>query len=181
MSVHTQSQVAWTLENQGKWFKGCPIRDKDTKCRVYGFLDLELPSDYYKQLLYDLHEENKALKRMKKMSGVMEDSSKRMSINSNNQNVKDLKDDLIFVKSKLKVYDRLFTYELRKYTSLTYWKKLTRLQLYTKVDIERAYSTWRRRHKSFVTASGGPRDGARIIGDGVRVADSEETLRIFSS
>ncbi|GKE97966.1 hypothetical protein Tco_0021317, partial [Tanacetum coccineum] len=68
------------------------------------------------------------------------------------------------------------------HVSLTYFgKKLTRLQLYTKVDIERAYSTWRRRHKSFVTASGGPRDGARIIGDGVRVADSEETLRIFSS
>ncbi|GJZ28519.1 hypothetical protein Tco_0573166 [Tanacetum coccineum] len=78
-------------------------------CRVYMFLDLELPSDYYKRLVYDLHEENKALKRMNKLSGVMEDSSKRLPNYSNNQMVKDLKDDLTFVKSKLKVYDRLFS------------------------------------------------------------------------
>ncbi|GKC13954.1 hypothetical protein Tco_1010736, partial [Tanacetum coccineum] len=63
-------------------------------------------------------------------------------------------------------------------------KKRTRLQHYMKVDIKRAYNTWRRRHKSFVTASGGLRDdvkiigdGVQIIGDGVTVADSEETLR----
>nr|GEX41899.1 hypothetical protein [Tanacetum cinerariifolium] len=61
----------------------------------------------YSMLLYDLHEENKALKRMNKMSGIMKDSSKQMSINPNNQMVKDLKDDLTFVKSKVKVYDRL--------------------------------------------------------------------------
>ncbi|GKA43684.1 hypothetical protein Tco_0736408 [Tanacetum coccineum] len=78
------------------------------KYGMYGFLDLELPSDYYKRLLYDLHEENKTLKRMNKVSGVMEDSSKRLPNYSNNQMVKDLKDDLTFVKSKLKVYDRLF-------------------------------------------------------------------------
>ncbi|GKE71690.1 hypothetical protein Tco_1529762, partial [Tanacetum coccineum] len=46
---------------------------------VYRFLDLELPSDYYKWLVYDLHEENKALKRMNKISGVMEDSSKSIA------------------------------------------------------------------------------------------------------
>ncbi|GJZ42640.1 hypothetical protein Tco_0589895 [Tanacetum coccineum] len=78
-------QVAWTIENPGRRFKGCPIRDKDKKCRVYGFLNLELPPDYYKQLLYDLHEETKALKRMNKMLGVMEDSSKRLPNYSNNQ------------------------------------------------------------------------------------------------
>ncbi|GJY46670.1 hypothetical protein Tco_0435733 [Tanacetum coccineum] len=100
-------QTAWTLENAGRRFKGCPICDKDKKCGVYGFLDLELPSDYYKRLLYDLHEENKALKRMNKMSGVMKDSSNRLPNYSNNQMVNDLKDDLTFVKSKLKVYDRL--------------------------------------------------------------------------
>ncbi|GJR45923.1 L-arabinokinase-like protein [Tanacetum coccineum] len=53
-------------------FKGCPIRDKGKKCGVYGFLDLELPGEYYKQLVYNLHEENKALKK-NKMCGVMED------------------------------------------------------------------------------------------------------------
>ncbi|GJU53463.1 hypothetical protein Tco_1227177 [Tanacetum coccineum] len=53
-------QTAWTLENA------------------------DLPSDYYKWLLYDLHEENKDLKRINKMSGVIEDSSKRLPNYSNN-------------------------------------------------------------------------------------------------
>ncbi|GKB09936.1 hypothetical protein Tco_0843859 [Tanacetum coccineum] len=87
--------------------RDAPFATKIKKCGVYGFLDLELPSDYYKHLLNDLHEENKALNRMNKISGVMEDSSKRMSNNSNNQMVKDLKADLTFVKSELKMYDRL--------------------------------------------------------------------------
>ncbi|GJS64422.1 hypothetical protein Tco_0678986 [Tanacetum coccineum] len=73
------------------------------KCSVYGFLDLELPGEYYKQLVYNFHEENKALKK-NKMCGVMEDSSKGYSNYSiNQQMVKDLKADLTFVKSKLKV------------------------------------------------------------------------------
>ncbi|GJW73824.1 hypothetical protein Tco_0133194, partial [Tanacetum coccineum] len=100
-------QTAWTIDNPGRRFKGCPIRDKGKKCGVYGFLDLELPGEYYKQLVYNLHEENKALKK-NKMCGVMEDSSKGYSNYSiNQQMVKDLKADLTFVKSKLKVYDRL--------------------------------------------------------------------------
>nr|GEV50311.1 reverse transcriptase domain-containing protein [Tanacetum cinerariifolium] len=70
----------------------------------------ELPGDYYKWLVYYLHEENKALKKMNKMPGVvMEDLSKGFSNKSNNK--KDLKADLSFVKSKLKVYDRLFDSE----------------------------------------------------------------------
>ncbi|GKB19494.1 hypothetical protein Tco_0853417 [Tanacetum coccineum] len=66
-------QTAWTTDNPGRRFRGCPIRDKSKKCGVYGFLDLELPSDYYKGLVYSLHEENKALKRMNRMPvGVMD-------------------------------------------------------------------------------------------------------------
>ncbi|GJT45921.1 hypothetical protein Tco_0954636 [Tanacetum coccineum] len=73
--------------------KVCPIRDKSKKCGVYGFLDLELPGDYYKSLVYNLHDENKALKKMNKVPGVvMEDSSKGFSNKSNNEN--DLKADL---------------------------------------------------------------------------------------
>ncbi|GJW40614.1 hypothetical protein Tco_0066459 [Tanacetum coccineum] len=68
-------QTSWTIDNPGRRFKGCPIRDKGKKCGVYGFLDLELPGEYYKPLVYNLHEENKALKK-NKMCGVMEDSSK---------------------------------------------------------------------------------------------------------
>ncbi|GKB57916.1 hypothetical protein Tco_0914102, partial [Tanacetum coccineum] len=40
---------------------------------------------------------------------------------------------------------------------------------------------WTRRHKSFVTASGGPREGVRIFGDHVRVGDSEEAFRRFAA
>nr|GEV63756.1 hypothetical protein [Tanacetum cinerariifolium] len=60
-----------------------------------------------------------------------------------------------------------------------FWRKQTILQLYTKVDIKCAYSAWRRRHKSFVTASRGPRDDVRSVSDGVRVANSEKAQRRF--
>ncbi|GJV25754.1 hypothetical protein Tco_1378449 [Tanacetum coccineum] len=76
-------QTAWTTDNPGRRFRGCPIRDKSKKCGVYGFLDLELPSDYYKGLVYSLHEENKALKRMNRMPvGVMDGTSGVVSNNS---------------------------------------------------------------------------------------------------
>lgn len=101
-------QTAWsTIENVGRRFRGCPVREKSKKCGVFGFLDDELPSLYFKQLLYNLHHENKALKK-NKMCDVMEDSSNGYSKYSiNDQMVKDLKADLTFVKSKVKVYDRL--------------------------------------------------------------------------
>ncbi|GJU04619.1 hypothetical protein Tco_1121049 [Tanacetum coccineum] len=31
-------QTAWTTDNPGRRFRGCPIRDKSKKCGVYGFL-----------------------------------------------------------------------------------------------------------------------------------------------
>nr|GEW17873.1 hypothetical protein [Tanacetum cinerariifolium] len=40
-------QVAWTNRNPGRRLKECPMR----KCRLYGFNDDELPSQYYKKLL----------------------------------------------------------------------------------------------------------------------------------
>ncbi|GKF53855.1 hypothetical protein Tco_0160765 [Tanacetum coccineum] len=30
-------QTAWTTDNPGRRFRGCPIRDKSKKCGVYGF------------------------------------------------------------------------------------------------------------------------------------------------
>ncbi|GJZ91171.1 hypothetical protein Tco_0663098 [Tanacetum coccineum] len=87
-------------------FRGCPIRDKSKKCGVYGFLDLELPSDYYKGLVYSLHEENKALKRMNRMPvGVMDGTSGVVSNNSFGE--KHLKSEFTFIKSKFKIYDRI--------------------------------------------------------------------------
>ncbi|GKB07166.1 hypothetical protein Tco_0835399 [Tanacetum coccineum] len=54
-------QVAWTPTNPGRRFKGCPKYDKGKKCEVYGFINDELPSEYYKELFYKLHMENKEL------------------------------------------------------------------------------------------------------------------------
>ncbi|GJS93255.1 hypothetical protein Tco_0800223 [Tanacetum coccineum] len=86
-------QIAWTIDNP------------------------ELPGEYYKQLVYNLHEENKALKK-NKMPGVMEDSSKGYSNYTNSQSmVKDLKDGLTFVKSKLKLYDRILLVDINEGSS----------------------------------------------------------------
>ncbi|GJT03624.1 hypothetical protein Tco_0838086 [Tanacetum coccineum] len=40
-------QVAWTNTNLSRRFKECSVR----KCELYGFIDDELPSQYYKDLL----------------------------------------------------------------------------------------------------------------------------------
>ena len=99
-------QTAWTTDNPGRRFRGCPIRDKSKKCGVYGFLDVELPSDYYKGLVYSLHEENKALKRMNRMPvGVMDGTSGLVSNNSFSE--KHLKSELTFIKLKFEIYDRI--------------------------------------------------------------------------
>ncbi|GJV85776.1 hypothetical protein Tco_1525674 [Tanacetum coccineum] len=58
-----EMQVAWTITNPGRIFKGCLIFDEDAKCHFYGFLDDELPSEYYKELFFKIHEENKILKK----------------------------------------------------------------------------------------------------------------------
>nr|GEV29079.1 zinc finger, GRF-type [Tanacetum cinerariifolium] len=46
-------KTAWTKENLGKRFIACP--DKSQKSGVYEFFDEDLPSDYYRELLLDLH------------------------------------------------------------------------------------------------------------------------------
>ncbi|GJX75479.1 hypothetical protein Tco_0314074 [Tanacetum coccineum] len=61
-------QIVWTLKNPQRIFKGCPVRDKTKECNVYGFLDVELPSQYYKELLFNLYHENKQLKGILKKS-----------------------------------------------------------------------------------------------------------------
>ncbi|PWA98719.1 hypothetical protein CTI12_AA015760 [Artemisia annua] len=43
-----EEQVSWTLDNPGRRFKACPIYDENEKCNFYGFLDPELPTDYYR-------------------------------------------------------------------------------------------------------------------------------------
>nr|GEU42576.1 ribonuclease H-like domain-containing protein [Tanacetum cinerariifolium] len=46
-------QVSWTQTNLGRRFKECLVR----KCRFHGFIDDELPSQYYKELLFHQYDE----------------------------------------------------------------------------------------------------------------------------
>ncbi|GJW87532.1 hypothetical protein Tco_0162872 [Tanacetum coccineum] len=62
-------QVSWTRINLGRRFKCCPKYDIKQQCGVFGFLDYELPSDYYKELLYNEHWENQSLKHMLRNMG----------------------------------------------------------------------------------------------------------------
>ncbi|GJS54021.1 hypothetical protein Tco_0627383 [Tanacetum coccineum] len=99
-----EMQVAWTITNPGRRFKGCPIYDE--KCHFYGFFDDELPSDYYKKLFFNLHEENKMLK---KNLGKNMYKNKKKSNNSDEgcMEMGELKDDLTLIKSKLQMYDKV--------------------------------------------------------------------------
>ncbi|GJX55567.1 hypothetical protein Tco_0285464 [Tanacetum coccineum] len=98
---------AWTITNPGRRFKGCPIFDEDAKCHFYGFLDAELPSEYYKELFFKIHEENKMLKNMAK--NMCKHMTKNM-IKSNSDGggileMGELKEEFTLIKSKLQMYD----------------------------------------------------------------------------
>ncbi|PWA70354.1 photosystem I assembly protein ycf4, chloroplast [Artemisia annua] len=80
------------------YFLRVPIEDENEKCNFYGFLDPELPNEYYKALFFDLHEENKRLKNMLKRRNSTEASSLEMG---------QLKEELILIKSKDGLYDKL--------------------------------------------------------------------------
>ncbi|GJV29780.1 hypothetical protein Tco_1386228 [Tanacetum coccineum] len=69
-------QTAWTTDNPGRRFRGCPIRDKSKKCGVYGVWILNLLSDFYKGLVYSLMRENKAMERMNRMLLVLMDGTR---------------------------------------------------------------------------------------------------------
>ncbi|GJR05403.1 hypothetical protein Tco_0528387 [Tanacetum coccineum] len=50
-------QIAKTRKNPGKRFVTC------SKCNVYNFLDDDLPSEYYKELLYEIFQKQKQSKK----------------------------------------------------------------------------------------------------------------------
>lgn len=99
-------QVSWTPENPGRRFKACPTRNKDKKCEVYGFLDDELPSEYYKDLMFNLHMDNKKLESNIDALTPQDESEKLVS----NKRQDDFPMEAIYqelkeLKLKAKVYD----------------------------------------------------------------------------
>ncbi|GJR39306.1 cysteine protease XCP1-like protein [Tanacetum coccineum] len=69
-----------------------------------GSCDVELPSEYYKDLLYKMHVENKKLKDTFKSSDSIE-------VNEISQfQMQQMKEELTFIKSKVSVYDKFFMF-----------------------------------------------------------------------
>ncbi|PWA13621.1 hypothetical protein CTI12_AA632050 [Artemisia annua] len=92
-------KTAWTKENPGKRFIACPKFEKYKKCGYYEFFDDDLPSDYYRELLYDEHQK---VKRGNQRNEMQEDIE--VLTMEKNQ----LVHELSCTRSKLELYDSLF-------------------------------------------------------------------------
>ncbi|GJY76454.1 hypothetical protein Tco_0481570 [Tanacetum coccineum] len=84
-------QTVKTRKNPGKRFVTC------SKCNVYDFLDDDLPSEYYKELLYEMLQKQKQLKK-----GV--DYEQVINVLAMDKSM--LEEELRATNSKLKLYDR---------------------------------------------------------------------------
>ncbi|KAJ9546569.1 hypothetical protein OSB04_019112 [Centaurea solstitialis] len=90
MSVRT----SWTKANPGRRFLSCPNYGSLQKCNMFHFLDDELPNQYYKDLVYQLHTQN--------------GNDNHVSEHEDTQNeLLKIMEDLSITKSNLKVYDRM--------------------------------------------------------------------------
>ncbi|GJV41491.1 hypothetical protein Tco_1419931 [Tanacetum coccineum] len=85
--------MAKTRKNPGKRFVAC------SKCNVYDFLDDDLQSKYYKELLYGMLQNQKKLKKhvdYEELINVLAMDKSR------------LEEELRVTQTKMKLYDRLF-------------------------------------------------------------------------
>ncbi|GJR85171.1 hypothetical protein Tco_0209182 [Tanacetum coccineum] len=85
-------QTTKTRKNHGKRFVTC------SKCKVYDFLDDDLPSEYYKEL-YGMFQNKKQSKKHMDYEQVINVLAMEKSM---------CEEELRATKSKLKLYDRLF-------------------------------------------------------------------------
>ncbi|GJW01912.1 hypothetical protein Tco_1560768 [Tanacetum coccineum] len=86
-------QTAKTRKNPDKRFVKC------AKCNVYDFLDDDLPSEYYKELLYMMFQKQKQSKKHMDYEQVINVLAMEKSM---------CEEESRATKSKLKLYDRLF-------------------------------------------------------------------------
>ncbi|GKE21009.1 hypothetical protein Tco_1432521 [Tanacetum coccineum] len=84
-------QTIKTRKNPGKRFVTC------SKCKVYDFLDDDLPSKYYKKLLYEMFQNKKQSKKHMDYEQVINVLAMEKSI---------CEEELRATNSKLKLYDR---------------------------------------------------------------------------
>ncbi|GJV39973.1 hypothetical protein Tco_1418413 [Tanacetum coccineum] len=91
--VQEKVQTAKTRKNPGKRFITC------SKCNVYDFLNDDLPSEYYKELLYGMLQKHKQLKKHVDYEQV---------INVLAMDKSRLEEELRATQSKMKLYDRCY-------------------------------------------------------------------------
>nr|XP_043614398.1 uncharacterized protein LOC122586478 [Erigeron canadensis] len=93
-------RTSWTRKNPGRRFLSCPIVDDKRKCQLYQFLDEGLPTQYYKDLVFQLHNKLKSLKEESEIEADLYEEG----IN--------LKAELKEANEKLQVYERVFIWML---------------------------------------------------------------------
>ena len=76
------------------------LKDSKRKCGVYRFLDQELPSDYYKQLLFEIHENLEAFKMKENLAAIEELGETRME-------VLQVWEELKIKKANIKIYEKI--------------------------------------------------------------------------
>ncbi|PWA92197.1 hypothetical protein CTI12_AA082140 [Artemisia annua] len=91
-------KTAWTRENPGKRFISCP-KYSGPKCGYYEFFDEDLPSDYYRDLLWEEHQKGKRGVQRNEMQ-------EQIHVLTMEKNL--LADELTCTKAKLQLYDKLF-------------------------------------------------------------------------
>ena len=84
--------TATTRTNPGKRFVKCAV------CRVYEFLDDDLPSEYYQELLFGLLQKEKRRNNTVNYQQVIDAIALDKSI---------MEEELNYMKSKFKLYERL--------------------------------------------------------------------------
>ncbi|GJX33997.1 calcium-binding EF-hand family protein [Tanacetum coccineum] len=94
-------QTAKTRKNPGKRFVTC------SKCKVCDFFDDDLPSEYYKQLLYEMFQNKKQSKKHMDYEQVINVLAMEKST---------CEEELRATKSKLKLHDMLFFIMLRTFS-----------------------------------------------------------------
>lgn len=92
-AIRLTVKTSTTRTNPGKRFVKCSV------CEVYDFLDGDLPSEYYKDLVYGFLQNAKRLNKTVDYQQVIDALALDKSI---------MEEELNDIKAKLKLYERLF-------------------------------------------------------------------------
>ncbi|KAJ9544004.1 hypothetical protein OSB04_023711 [Centaurea solstitialis] len=87
-------KTSWTHRNPGRRFFSCPNYGTSHECKKFKWMDVQLPNQYYKDLLFNLHLQCRGIDQL-------EDSKTEI--------VK-LQEELNSTKSKNLVYKRMFMF-----------------------------------------------------------------------